>query len=362
MNNSGLPKHTPLYNLHTEMNARLVDFSGWLLPVQYSSIINEHIHTRTNASIFDICHMGEYIIEEKNALEDLENLLTCSIEKMKNFSCSYCFLLNETGGFIDDSILYKFNNEKFMLVVNASRIETDLKWIKNNLSEKTTIRNVSDKTAKIDLQGPSSLEIASTLFPDNDLKNMSRFRFREFDFSGMSMLASTTGYTGEKGFEFFMPAEAAPEFWKMLLSDESVKPAGLGARDSLRLEKGLSLYGHELNEEINPYEAGLDRFITRDKAFIGSKALKKYMDGHSQTELILVPFLCEGRRTARNGFRVFYKNKDIGYVTSGAYSPMLKKGIGLCLIKRAYSESGTILECRADDIEIKTKIVKLPFI
>ncbi len=362
MDNSGFHKHTPLYSLHSEMNARLVDFSGWLLPVQYSSIINEHIHTRTNTSIFDICHMGEYIMEGKNALEDLDKLLTCSIEKMRNFSCSYCFLLNETGGFIDDSILYKFNDEKFMLVVNASQIDKDLEWIKNNLSEKTTIKNVSDETAKIDLQGPSSLEIASKLFPDTDLNKMRRFRFREFDFSGFNILASTTGYTGEKGFEFFMPAEAAPEFWNILLSDESVKPAGLGARDSLRLEKGLSLYGHELNEEINPYEAGLDRFIAKDKAFIGSKALKKYMDGHSQTESILVPFLCEGRRTARNGFRVFYENKDIGYVTSGAYSPMLKKGIGLCLIKRAYSTVGTILECKYDDIEIKTEIVKLPFI
>ena len=334
----GLPKKTPLYEEHLRIEARLVDFSGWLLPVQYSSIISEHMHTREANSIFDICHMGEIIIKGSSAATDLSRILTCNAAAMKDFTCRYGFILNENGTFIDDVILYRYSYEYFMLVVNSGRISIDYNWLTKHCSADTAVVDISDSVAKIDLQGPLSVTTAKLIFPEIDFGSLKRFTFTDFIFNGIKITVSATGYTGEDGFEFFMPSEFAADLWRIFLSVSSVMPAGLGARDSLRLEKGFSLYGHEIDDSINPVEAGLEKFIDPNRSFIGSSAFNSArLQGVSRR---LVPILCEGRRTARKGFRVYAESNDIGVVTSGVFSPVLKKGIGMCLISADYSGPG----------------------
>ena len=356
----GIPQKTPLHNSHVKLNAKIVDFAGWLLPVQYTSITKENLHTREFNSIFDICHMGEFLIEGASAQDDLSRLLTTDIKSMKPGICRYGFLLNKDGNFIDDSILYKHSNQNFMLVVNASRIDTDLEWIKAGISTGSIIKDISAKTAKIDLQGPLAVKTAKASFPGYNFGALKRFHFDEFSYKNISITVSATGYTGEIGFEFFMPSENAEEIWDILLKNDTVKPAGLGARDSLRLEKGYSLYGHDIDENINPYEANLSRFIDSSRDFIGADKLRELSD--EKIKCKLVPFICEGRRSARDGYKVYADGEESGYVTSGTYSPGLQRGIGLCLIKKEHSFEGNSLICRNGNIEINAAVCSLPFI
>jgi aminomethyltransferase len=351
---------TPLYENHKKLNARLVPFAGWEMPVQYTNIIKEHMHTRTSVSVFDISHMGEFVIKGDNAEIDLENLISCRISTLSSGCCRYGFLLNDNGCFIDDTIIYKYNSKHFMIVVNASQIDSDSFWIREHLSEDTSFTDISSETAKIDLQGPLSFESASRAFPDIDFMQMGKFTFLDFEHDGVSLTASTTGYTGELGFEFFMPNSHASTVWENFLSFKNVEPAGFGARDSLRLEKGFSLYGHDISDKITPLEANLERFVNFDKEFIGKKILQN--PNLLKTSRSLTPFLCEGRITARDGFEIFRNNKSVGHVASGVYSPVLKKGIGLAFIDRRSSAVGSIIECRENDIKIKAIIVDLPFV
>ncbi len=354
------PQKTSLYTEQCILNAKFVEFSGWLLPVQYSSIIEEHLHTRSANTIFDISHMGEIIIDGDASVKDLEYIFTRQISNMKHGSCRYGFFLDDSGCFIDDCIVYRYSDNKFMLVVNAGRIDADLDWLKNHISPGTSITDVSSGTAKIDLQGPLSCETASKIIPGLKFSKLKKFTFQEFRFNGWKGTVSATGYTGEKGFEFFIPAEAAPELWREFIKIKSVLPAGLGARDSLRLEKGYSLYGHDITGNITPVEANLMKFVDLNKEFIGKDTLeKKALD---KPDKLLVPFLCEGRRSARDGYRAFYQDTGIGYVTSGVYSPSLQRGIGLCLLNLNYSAVGTAVCFRHDNIVINAEIIKLPFV
>ena len=361
MNNNGNTKISPLHNEHARLSAKFTDFEGWKLPVQFNGIIKEHLHTRTANSVFDVCHMGEFIISGKSAASDLQRIHTCRIDSLACGRCKYGFLLNENGGIIDDTIVYKLAPDKFMLVVNAGCIDTDLKWLTDNISENTLIHNISDDTAKIDLQGPDSQETLKNLFPYIDFNILRKFSFIETEFRNTDLLISRTGYTGEDGFELYLSINHAEALWNNLLQIESVLPAGLGARDSLRLEKGYSLYGHDINSGITPVEANLERFIYFNKDFIGKEKIQE--QSAAGTSKILAAFLCSGRRAARDGYEVFSdENRKIGHVTSGAYSPSLKRGIGLCFIDSNEFLKGTFIRCASGDVNIDAVIVDLPFL
>jgi len=352
-------RKTPLYEKHSAKGAHMVPFAGWSMPVQYTGIIEEHLHTRSKAGLFDICHMGEFIIKGPDAESDLERLLTCRIDTLKEGRCRYGFLLNETGGIIDDMIIFHTAPEEFMMVVNAGTLEKDSTWIRSCLSRGTVFEDISDKTAKIDLQGPLSAEIMDTLI--REISSLGRFSFTRAELAGTSVIVSRTGYTGEDGFEIFSEAREAGKLWDMFEGFREVKPAGLGARDSLRLEMGYSLYGHDIDALHTPFEANLNKFVHMEKDFIGKPALaEQSQKGFSR---ILTGFICQGRRTARENYRVISDaNKEAGRVTSGAFSPCLKRGIGLCYIDKNLVQEGQEIILANGAVEIQAEIKNPPFV
>lgn len=359
-------KKTPLYNKHVEARARMMAFSGWEMPVQYTGIIEEHLHARSKAGLFDICHMGEFFLKGPSVEENLDKLVTCGIKGMNRGKCRYGFLLKENGGIIDDLVVFKISREEYMLVVNAGTLEKDAKWIREHLSPGNEFSDKSSNIAKIDLQGPLSPKIVSSLFDRPELENLKRFSFTHVDWDGTKcpkgtkIMVSATGYTGEKGYEFFLAVQAAEEVWDALLGFDGVKPVGLGARDTLRLEMGYSLYGHDIDEGHTPLEANLGRFVDMKKAFIGKeRLLRQQEEGFSR---ILTGFVCEGRRSAREHYSVTADNAKAGEVTSGVFSPCLKKGIGLCYIDRKLAIEGREITITDGRVEIRARIKKPPFI
>ena len=350
-------KNTPLYKKHIESGARMVPFAGWNMPVQYTGIIEEHLHTRSKAGLFDICHMGEFILKGRGVGRDINNLVTRRIDDMDIGKCRYGFMLNDKGGIIDDLIVFKISQEEYMLVVNAGTIEKDRKWIEAHVSSDTKVEDVSASLAKLDIQGPLSGKIMGSLAGKEIIDNLKRYNFVYTEIEGAKILISRTGYTGELGYELFFPAEYSEKLWDMLLKFDEAKPIGLGARGTLRLEMGYSLYGHDIDEEHNPLEANLSRFVYMDKQFIGRSALLQAQGKEITKQLI--GFICEGRRSAREHYSVFKDGKEIGIVTSGGFSPCLKKGIGLCYIDKKLAEDGQEVILTDGKVNIKA-ILKNP--
>jgi aminomethyltransferase len=351
-------KRTPLYNRQLEAGARMVPFSGWDMPVQYTGIIEEHIHTRSKAGLFDICHMGEFFLKGPSAGKELGRLVTCRIDNMPVGRCRYGFLLNKNGGIVDDLIVFKTSSDEYMLVVNAGTVEKDKKWIESNISEEVRFSDESEKIAKLDLQGPLSLEVLSRLVDRPTIGGIKRYYFIHTEIKGIKVLLSRTGYTGELGYELFFPVSSAIDVWDMISKFDDVKPIGLGARDTLRMEMGYSLYGNDIDENRTPFEANLAKFVYMQKDFIGKERLLR-QDGEG-IERLLTGFICEGRRSARSHFTVSSGEETIGEVTSGAFSPCLKKGIGLCYIEKRFAGEGREVVIGDGKIEIKAFIKNIP--
>jgi len=356
--NDSCLKKTPLYDRHLAAGARIVPFAGWSMPLQYTGIIAEHLHARTKAGLFDICHMGEIFLRGPGAAEEINSLITCRVDDMPSGRCRYGFLLNETGGIIDDLIVFRISPEEFMLVVNGACREKDLAWIEAHVSGRVTVADESDKTAKLDIQGPSSGAVLATLLPHETLEDIKRYRFINTQIDGIRVLLSRTGYTGELGYELFFPAEDAIQLWDALIKIDGVKPIGLGARDTLRLEMGYSLYGNDIDEKHTPPEANLAKFVFMEKDFIGKEAILK--QSREGTPRVLTAFVCEARRSARRHFAVLAKGKTVGEVTSGAFSPCLEKGIGLCYIDKDLSGEGTAVTLTDGKTEIEAVIHGIP--
>ncbi len=317
---------TPLYDNHTSLDARIVEFGGWAMPVQYDGILAEYKQTRTHTALFDISHMGEFIMEGDCVEIGLDRLVTSAIADMPIKSCRYGAMLNEQGGVLDDLIVFRIEKEKWFIVVNASTTEKDAQHIQKHLKPGTTFQDVSLKTGKIDIQGPLAREVLSPLAPG--IEKLNFYTFDHFDLLGQHVLISRTGYTGELGYEIYFPWEHTPELWQKLLEHKHVKPAGLGARDLLRLEVGYSLYGHELDENTSVLESGLNRFIDFKKNFFGKESLLKQKESGLKRKLI--GFIADSRRSPRQGHKIYSESQDeIGEVTSGSFSPHLQKGIGL---------------------------------
>ncbi len=351
-------KKTPLYSKHLKAGAKMVSFSGWNMPVQYTGIIEEHLHVREKVGLLDICHMGELILKGPTAEKDADRLVTCRIDDMPVGRCRYGFLLNDSGGIIDDLIIFKLSPQEFMLVVNAGTTRKDSKWIQDHLSGGTAFSDESKNIAKLDVQGPLSAAVMTSLIEKKVIDNLKRHYFVNIKIAGVDVLFSRTGYTGELGYELFFPASSASVVWDILFSLDDMKPIGLGARDTLRLEMGYSLYGSDIDEEHTPLEANLAKFVYIEKDFIGKDILlRQQKEG---VKRLLTGFVCEARRSARKHFMVKIDGKEVGEVTSGAFSPCLKKGIGLCYIKREVFAEGKQVLLTDGKIEIKAVLKSIP--
>lgn len=316
---------TPLHAWHLDNGARMVPFAGWDMPVRYAGILEEHKHTRSQASIFDISHMGEFLLEGDGATEALARVVTHNLATLAPGKCRYGFLLNESGGILDDLVVYRLAQERYMLVVNAACIDSDFAWIGGRLPAGLVFINQSFEIAKIDLQGPESFDVLSRVLP-GDWASLGYFAFRETDIEGFTLLVSRTGYTGELGYEFYLPWDQALVLWERLLADEAVRPAGLGARDTLRLEVGLPLYGQDLDTRHTPVEAGYGAMLKSEAQFIGKASLERVRER-------LIGLRIEGRRSARHHDEIFSGEEKVGVVTSGSIAPSLGCCVALAYVR-----------------------------
>lgn len=357
-------KKTPLYEKHVSLNAKIIDFGGWAMPVQYTNVIDEHKSTRKDAALFDICHMGEIKIKGPQALDLLQFCLTRNLAEQKIGQVKLSALLNERGGIIDDLTVYKTAEDSFMLVTNATTREFDFAVISSALKNNKfdcRIEDVSDKTGKLDLQGPRSEEILQGLVKV-DLKKIKYYHFTETTVAGIPTIVSRSGYTGEDGFEIYAPAEHIGYIWDKVLeagSSFGLKPAGLGARDTLRLEAGMMLNGQDMTQDTSPLEAPYGWLIDWNKDFIGKPALEKLKNNGPKKKL--AGFELTGRGIARHNYKVLGDDKEIGVVTSGTFSPTLNKAIGLAFLDVSYSAPETAIDIAIRETIAGAKIVKLPF-
>jgi len=352
-------KTTPLHEEHVGLGARMAGFGGWDMPIQYEGILAEHEHTRTQTGLFDICHMGEFELTGPTAAADLENLLTMKISTLAVGQCRYGFLLDEQGGVIDDLTCYRLNDERYMLVVNAATLDGDSEWIQQHLSPETVFTDLSDSLAKLDVQGPSARTDLETVM-GSTLPDLGYFKVERFRCLETEMLISRTGYTGELGYELYFPASEAVRIWRALLANENIKPVGLGARDTLRLEMGYSLYGHELSRDTTPSGVSRGMFIKKDIDFIGREAVFQTLE--NPTEL-MVALEFENKRAARAGDNVFQplEKSETGVITSGSLSPSLGKAVALALVKPDSAEIGTVLEVEIRGKRFPATVADLPF-
>ncbi|MGM0380292.1 MAG: glycine cleavage system aminomethyltransferase GcvT [Bacillota bacterium] len=360
-------KKTSFFKNHKKLGAKIIDFSGWALPVRYESIKKEHLAVRNNAGLFDVSHMGEIIIKGKQAQEFVDYLITNNAKKLKDFQIAYTLMCYKNGGVVDDLLVYKYDKQHFYLVVNASNIEKDFEWIKKHSKKfDVNVENDSKNIAQLAIQGPKAQEILQKL-TKTDLDTISFFNFKpEVSIDGKKTLVSRTGYTGEDGFELYFNVhnnQNIEKTWDKLLSvgkELGLKPVGLGARDTLRFEVALPLYGHEISKEITPLEARLNYFIDFDKKnFLGKEALLKQKDNGVEKKLVGLEITKGG--IARQGYKVYKNDKEVGIVTTGYLSPSLKKKVALALVDTKYSELGQDLEVKNKRRFYKAKVVKKKF-
>lgn len=349
---------TPLYEEHTGLKARIVDFAGWEMPLLYTGIIPEHQYTRSQVSLFDVCHMGEFELRGAGAEADLERLLTQSIAAIPAGAGSYGYLLEDGGGVIDDLICFRMAADRFWLVVNAGTAAGDAAWIREHLSVNTQFTDLSAETAKLDIQGPRAHAALADIFP-GQVPALKYFRFQEVVWQDTPCLLSRTGYTGEWGYELYLPAAQARRFWRLLLDAGTIKPAGLGARDTLRVEMGYALYGHELSRGQTPAGAAQGRFVDLNKNFIGRDAVRRELAGDRRR--ILAGLLLPGRMAARPGDLVFDGAVEAGAVTSGLFAPSLNRAVALAYVEQERAAPGRQLEISARGRRLPATVATLPF-
>src|SRR5829696_763211 len=356
MSTGGALRRTPLYDEHKALGARLVDFAGWEMPVQYEGIKAEHNAVRNHAGLFDVSHMGETVFRGPDAEEAVQRLVTRDVSRLETGQAGYSAVCYENGGTVDDVIVYK-RPDDFLIVVNAANREKDLEHFRANTEDfDVEVADESDDWALLALQGPGAADLLQNL-TDADLSNLKPFRFVEDEIEGVRAVISRTGYTGEDGFELYLSPEDAPELWRKLI-EAGAAPAGLGARDTLRLEAGMCLYGNELDAETTPLEAGIGFAVHLDKErrFIGQEALKEEKEKGLSKKL--VGFEIEGRGIARHDYPVMVDGETVGVVTSGTLSPTLNAAIGLALVSPDVEDSFEVV-VRTRSVPART--VPLPF-
>lgn len=362
-------KTTPLHDAHEARGARMMAFGGYEMPVQYTSIIEEHMAVRNEAGLFDVSHMGEVLIEGENALDFVQNLVTNDASKLYDGRAMYTVVCTPEGGIIDDCIVYRRGENRYLMVLNAANTQRDLEWMRAHNPMDATLEDISDETALLALQGPNAFDIAQP-FLDQDLDDLNFYHFwergdRTFLNCGEAII-SRTGYTGEPGLELYVPADDAENVWDTLLEageNRGLKPAGLGARDTLRLEAGLCLHGNDITEDTDPYEAGLGWLVKLDKGeFIGRSVLQDIHDRGPERKLI--GFVATERGIPRHGNDLTYVEDDpIGVVTSGSQSPILDTGIGLGYVPNepVYTEKGQRLRVSSERRSFEVEVAEPPF-
>ena len=351
---------TPLYETHVEMGGRMVPFSGWDMPVQYASILAEARAVRSGAGLFDVSHMGRVDIDGPGAGAFLDRLLSVNVPKLRIGRARYNVICAEDGGIIDDCIVYRRGEERFLLIPNAGNRPAVLEWLKRwaPSRDEARIEDVTERFAMIAHQGPQAEDMLQGLTPA-DLSAVRPFHAIDAEIAGVKTLVARTGYTGEDGFELILPSESARDIWRKL-ADRGAVPCGLGARDTLRMEAGLLLHGNDMDTSTNPYEAGLDRFVDPDReGYVARESLTRIRDGGPDRRLVGFQMLERG--IPRHGYRIIDGARELGLVTSGGPSPSLDMNIGLGYVPSDYSTPGSRFQVDIRGRSPGAEVVSLPF-
>jgi aminomethyltransferase len=360
-------KLTPFTSKHIALGAKMAEFAGYNMPISYTGINDEHHAVRTNCGVFDVSHMGEFILKGENALDLIQRVTTNDASKLSNGKAQYSCLTNENAGIVDDLLVYCVEESKvYMLVVNASNIEKDWEWIMRHNTNAVEMHNISDKTCLLAIQGPNATKILQPL-TDMDILNLKYYTFAKGKFAGVdNVLVSATGYTGAGGVEIYFEnlGDNADKIWEAIFAagaDRGIRPIGLGARDTLRLEMGYCLYGNDIDDFSTPLEAGLGWITKFTKPFTASEFLKKQKDNGIEKKLVGFEMVDKG--IPRHDYRIKDEEGNlIGRVTSGTQSPSLNKAIGMGYVQTEYATLGTEIFIDIRDKQIKAKVVKMPFV
>jgi len=357
-------KTTALTDLHIALGAKMVPFAGYNMPVQYTGINDEHETVRKSVGVFDVSHMGEFLLKGEKALDLVQKISSNDASKLYDGKIQYACIPNETGGIVDDFLVYRIDANTYFLVVNASNIEKDWDWISKHNTYGVEMKNISDKTSLFAVQGPKATEALQSL-TEIDLGEMEYYTFKKGVFAGVeNVLVSATGYTGAGGFEIYVENNQAKQVWNAIFEagkSFGIKPIGLGARDTLRLEMGFCLYGNDIDDTTSPLEAGLGWVTKFTKDFVNADALKKQKEEGVSRKLVGIEMIERG--IPRHGYEIVdIADNLLGVVTSGTQSPSLQKSIGLGYIKKDFSKEGTEIFIKIRDKKIKAVVSKPPFI
>lgn len=355
-------RRTPLYSVHRRLGAKMVEFAGWEMPVQYSGIIEEHLAVRNSAGLFDVSHMGEIEVSGPDALDLCQKLMANDVSRIRPLEAQYNLLLNESGGVVDDLMVYRLAERHFLLCVNASNRSKDYQWITSHREGRVEVQDKSDAYVLLALQGPKAHQILQSLTPI-PLVELKPFHFIWGEVSSVPSLVSRTGYTGENGFELYVDSSHGDKLWNALMEagrEEGLRPAGLGARDTLRLERALALYGHELDDHTTPLEAGLG-WVTKlsKKEFLGREPLLLQKREGVKRKLVGLELVEPG--IARSGYPITREGRPLGQVTSGTKSPSLRKSIAMGYVSVEEAEVGNHVEVGIRGRAVRAVVVALPF-
>lgn len=361
-----MTKRTFLHDEEIKLGGRMIEFAGWMMPVQYTSIIEEHKTVRENVGLFDVSHMGEVFVSGPDSLAFLNKLVPQDVSKLVDSKAVYCQLLNKNGGIIDDLIIYKLQNEKYLLIVNASRIDEDLNWmVRNSLGFNVTIENQSHNYSLLAVQGPKSADLMEKMGLSK-ANQPEFFSIKRAELFNINLFVSRTGYTGEDGFEILVRNEFSQLLWNHIIEagkEFDLKPIGLGARDTLRLEAALHLYGNDLDEETTPIEANLTWSVSKTKTsdYNGKEVIQKQLESGGNKKL--VGFKMIERAIARHEHEIYFNNEKVGVVTSGGVSPVLDANIGLGYVKNVKDICiGSIIQVKIREKLYNAEVVKRPFV
>lgn len=357
-------KKTKFYKVHKQLGAKLIEFAGYLMPVQYSSIINEHKAVRNSVGVFDVSHMGEVLIKGEKALDFVQHITINDASKLSDGRVQYTAMCYEDGGIVDDLLVYRLKQDEFLLVINASNIQKDIEWMNKNNTFDVEIINESDEYSLLAIQGPNSKKVIQEIC-DEDV-DLEYYHHIQKNCGGIDMIISRTGYTGELGYELYFKVNEnqAESFWKYLFGKGKkyqIEPVGLAARDSLRLEMGFCLYGNDIDQTTNPIEAGLG-WITKvnKESFIGKEAITKIKEDGINRKLVAM--VSKEKVLPRHGYNIASNGEIIGKVTSGTLSPILGHPIALGYVAKEYADFDTTINVKVRDKNVPVTIVKLPFI
>lgn len=356
-------KNTPLTDTHTALGAKMAEFAGYNMPISYAGIKEEHHCVRNAVGMFDVSHMGEFILEGEKSLDLIQKLTSNDASKLENGQAQYSCLPNDKGGIVDDLLVYKIEENKYMLVVNASNIEKDWNWISSHNDLGVEMTNVSDNMSLLAVQGPKAQDCLQKLTTKN-LSEIPYYHFAFGDFAGcQNIILSNTGYTGAGGFELYIPNESAVDVWNKIMEaggDFGIQPIGLGARDTLRLEMGFCLYGNDIDDTTNPIEAGLGWITKFTKSFVGDSFAKELKENGAKRKLVGIQMIDRG--IPRHGYEIVdSENNVIGIVTSGSQTPALDYAIGMAYIDVPHQKLDTEVFVKIRDNAVRAKVVKMPF-